>query len=601
VHGNGLDYFDGRHFTHFPPNPADPVGLADGFVVPVLLDPRGMLWLGTVRWGLVRFDTHTRKFTTYPMDPKQPGNQAVNWTEDAYSDGTHIWVASPTGLFRFDPATGKFSRHYTEKDGLASNTVVAVLGDAQGNLWIGTVNGLSKLDPRTETFRNYDRYDGLQGNAFFVHCHATARDGRLFFGGSDGLSAFYPNKLADNPTPPPVVLTEFELFNKPAKVGGRDSPLQQAINVASSVALRYDQSVFSFQFAALNYDSPQKNKYAYKLEAFDRDWQFTDATRRLATYTNLDPGDYTFRVKASNNDGVWNEQGVALHLTILPPWWKTNWFRALCAAAFLLLLWTAYQLRVRQLAHQFNVRLEERVNERTRIARDLHDTLLQSFHGVLLYFQTAINQLPEHPAEARTAEARKTLERAMHQAKRAIVEGREAIQGLRSSVVERNDLALAMRSLGEELAANANSVEFQVHVEGSARDLHPILRDEVYRVTGEAIRNAFRHSEAKQIEVEIHYDERRLRVRVRDNGKGIDPKLLSHDGRERHFGLRGMRERAKLIGGKLTVWSELDAGTEVELSIPAARAYKTATDGQQMSLTEKVLAKLSGRGTMKKP
>jgi signal transduction histidine kinase len=158
-----------------------------------------------------------------------------------------------------------------------------------------------------------------------------------------------------------------------------------------------------------------------------------------------------------------------------------------------------------------------------------------------------------------------------------------------------------MRSLGEELAANANSVEFQVHVEGTARDLHPILRDEVYRVTGEAIRNAFRHSEAKQIEVEIHYDERRLRVRVRDNGKGIDPKLLSHDGRERHFGLRGMRERAKLIGGKLTVWSELDASTEVELSIPAARAYKTATDGQQMSLTEKLLAKLSGRGIMKKP
>ena len=153
---------------------------------------------------------------------------------------------------------------------------------------------------------------------------------------------------------------------------------------------------------------------------------------------------------------------------------------------------------------------------------------------------------------------------------------------MRSSVVETNDLALAMRTLGEELAANANSVAFQVHVEGASRDLHPILRDEVYRITGEGIRNAFRHAEAKQIEVEIHYDDRRLRVRVRrDDGKGIDPKLLSDDDRKGHFGLRGMRERAKLIGGKLLVWSELDAGTEVELSIPAARAYTTATDGQK--------------------
>jgi signal transduction histidine kinase len=160
---------------------------------------------------------------------------------------------------------------------------------------------------------------------------------------------------------------------------------------------------------------------------------------------------------------------------------------------------------------------------------------------------------------------------------------------------------MAMRTLGEELAANANSTAFQVQVEGAPRDLHPILRDEVYRIIGEGIRNAFRHADAKQIEVEIHYDDRRLRVRVRDDGKGIDPKLLSDGAREGHFGLPGMRERAKLIGGKLTVWSEVDLGTEVELSIPAARAYTTATDGQKVPLTEKFLAKLSGRGKVKKP
>jgi hypothetical protein len=333
VHGKGMDYFDGRHFTHFPADPENPAGLPDVAVRPLLLDRDGMLWIGTSTSGLVRFDTHTRKFTTYLMDPNQRGNQAVNWTEDVYSDGASIWVASFTGLFRFDPETGKFTHHYTEKDGLANNAVVGVLGDDQGNLWVSTAKGLSRFDPRTEVFHNYDVFDGLQANEFSFRCRAKAPGGRLFFGGVNGLNAFYPDKLADNRTPPPVVLTEFELFNKPVKIGGKDSPLRQAIHVATSITLRHEQSVFRFEFAALDVTAPQKNRYAYRLDSFDRDWQYTDATRRFATYTNLDPGDYTFRVKASNNDGVWNERGVALHLAILPPLWKTNWFRTVACAA----------------------------------------------------------------------------------------------------------------------------------------------------------------------------------------------------------------------------------------------------------------------------
>ena len=215
------------------------------------------------------------------------------------------------------------------------------------------------------------------------------------------------------------------------------------------------------------------------------------------------------------------------------------------------------------------MRLEERVSERTRIARELHDTLLQSFHGLMLQFQAATNLLSP-------GEAKQRFESAIDQAAQAITEGRDAVQGLRSSTVVPNDLAQAINTLGKELASgesNPNGAEFHVEVEGTPRDLHPILRDEVYRIAGEALRNAFRHAQAQRIEVEIRYDERQLRLRVRDDGKGIDAKHLAEQGRAGHYGLRGMRERAKLMGGKLAVWSELDSGTEVELRIPASRAY----------------------------
>jgi signal transduction histidine kinase len=218
--------------------------------------------------------------------------------------------------------------------------------------------------------------------------------------------------------------------------------------------------------------------------------------------------------------------------------------------------------------------LEEGVSERTRIARDLHDTLLQSFQALLPLFQAALYKLPEGAVDAR-----RTLELAVDRASDAIGEGRDAIKGLRISTTEKNDLAMAIRTIGEELAAAENtqtSVLLDMLVEGTPRNLHPILRDEIYRLATEALRNAFRHAAAKKVEVEIRYDERYFRLRVRDDGKGIPPNVLSGDGREGHYGLPGMRERAKLVGGTLTIWTELGSGTEIELIMPGARAYVKA-------------------------
>ena len=241
----------------------------------------------------------------------------------------------------------------------------------------------------------------------------------------------------------------------------------------------------------------------------------------------------------------------------------------------LAILGKAFNHAARQLRHQFEITLEARVAERTRIARELHDTLLQSFQGLLLGFQTVFQLLPDQPMEAK-----ERLGTAIEQAANAITEGRDAVQGLRDSILEGNDLGPAICTLGEELATHSNNDRpaFRVAVQGQSRDLHPILRDEIYRIAAEALRNAFQHAQARRVDVEIRYEDEQFRMRVRDDGKGIDAAVLSGHAGEGHFGLRGMRERATLMAAKLTVSSEVDAGTEVELRLPAGIAYATARE-----------------------
>jgi signal transduction histidine kinase len=228
-------------------------------------------------------------------------------------------------------------------------------------------------------------------------------------------------------------------------------------------------------------------------------------------------------------------------------------------------------MRLRRVRHEFNVSLEARVSERTRIARDLHDTLLQSFNALLLRFQAASDLL-----SARPDEAKRVLDSTIDQAGQALIEGRDAVQQLRSTTPVTNDLVCAIGSLGQALAAdgsNRDAPAFHIEVEGTPRDLLPVTRDEVYQIACEALRNAFRHARARRLEVEIRYDTRQLRLRIRDDGRGIDPQLLNADGPSGHYGLRGMRERARLLGGQLTIWSEVNSGTEIDLSIPSSAAY----------------------------
>jgi ligand-binding sensor domain-containing protein/signal transduction histidine kinase len=576
----GLSLFDPAMdgFINYQPVPDNPASLSNTIWV-IDQDRSGELWLGTWGGALMRFDEKAKTFVNYTPDTRDRHRLNGGGINTIHEDrsGT-VWVGAMDGLYRYNRQSGAFSR-YTENDGLPSSTIRCILEDGVGRLWLSTQKGISRFDPQREAFRNYDMSDGLQSNEFSTGCY-QATDGEMFFGGSNGLNAFFPEGVRDNPFVPPIVITSFTIFNKPVPIDAK-SILMKAIPYVDSLTLPYKDNVFSLEFAALSYANSQKNRYRYKLENFDSGWNEVGSKHRLATYTNLDPGKYVFRVQGSNSDGVWNEEGVSLIIFITPPWWKTEWFRLTLAVLIIALLWAVYQWRLRQLQHQFEMTLDARVSERTRIARDLHDTLLQSFHGLLLRFHIVSELLPGRPVEAKVQ-----LDRTIEQAAGAITEGRDAVQGLRESTVETNDLARAVNALGEELAAdpgNHGSPVFRVTVEGESRDLHPILRDEVYRIAAESLRNAFRHAQARQIEAEIRYDDKQFRLRVLDDGKGIQTAVLSGQEPVGHFGLPGMRERAKLLGGKLEIWSEINAGTEVELRLPAALAYATTAKRSWLS------------------
>jgi ligand-binding sensor domain-containing protein/signal transduction histidine kinase len=587
----GLSRFDSatNKFTNYRPVPDDPASLLN-WIWTIYADHSGTLRLGTFGGALIEFDEETKVFTLHAPDARDPhrlnGGGITTIHED--SKGT-LWLGGFDGLYRYQRPSGRFTR-YTEVQGLPSSTIRCIQEDRSGRLWLSTQKGVSRFDPTLETFRNYDVTDGLQSDEFSDGCYQSP-DGEIFFGGSNGFNAFYPDQVRDNPYVPPMAITSFKVFNKTVPIG---EVLKQSIPYVDSLILPYRDNVFSFEFAALSYANSHRNRYRYRLENFDATWTEVGSKQRLATYTNLDPGRYVFRVQGSNSDGVWNEAGAALSILITPPWYRTTAFRAACVALVLALLGAAYQYRMRQVQRAFEATLEVRVGERTRIARDLHDTLLQGFHGLLLRFQTASYLLPDRPAEAK-----EKLDGAIAHAAKAITEGRDAVQGLRASTVERNDLALAINTLGDELATAASAhppPAFRVAVEGHARDLHPILRDEIYKIAAEALRNAFHHAQAGLVEVEIRYDVDEFRLRVRDDGKGIDSQVLATQGIEGHYGLRGMPERAAVIGGNLAVWSEVGAGTEVELRLPARTVYATSARRSWLSrlLARKTPANVRG-------
>ncbi len=521
------------------------------------------LWLGG-NLGLHRFDQRTKTFSVYSHDPGDSTSISDDHVNAVLSDhvGT-LWAGTQNGLDKFEPLTRTF-KSYDQRNGMSGTVVSCLLEDSRGTLWMSTNAGISSFNTKTEQFSNYTTADGLPGPDLSGNraCYQNRR-GEMFFAGFSGTTTFFPDKVVESTYIPQPVLTDFRLFGS-SVVPGRRSRLKTPINWASAIQLSHSENILSIEFSALSYLNPETNRYRYKLDGIDERWREVGSDERLATYTTLPAGNHTFRVEAATSRGPWSAD-VVLQIRILPPFWQTYWFLACVIAALFGILRLSYRLRLNYLTAQFNIRTEERVAERTRIARELHDTLLQSFQGLMLRFQ-AVHELMQD------GKAKKQLQETLKRADQAITEGRSAVYELRSPTKPTNDYAQAVRALGAELGAE-DAAAFRLAVEGRPREFHPIVRDELYRITREALRNAFNHAHAQRIEVEIIYAERIFRLRIRDDGEGIPPEVLKQ-GRPGHYGLNGMRERAGQMGAKFGVWSgATGVGTEIELTISSSIAY----------------------------
>ncbi len=452
---------------------------------------------------------------------------------------------------------------YSSKDGLPGGKVLAITRDRAGTVWIGSEGGLSRFDHGH--FVTLTKKNGLPGNS--VSGIVEDDEGFLWLAGTLAILRVSSQEL-EKALLSPSYRMQGASFD--ATDGLRGLPRHRTLTPSSGLRLRPGTRNLQFEYAALSLAAPERVQFRYKLEGYDDDWRGPVSAREV-TYTNLPPRNYRFRVIACNSDGVWNEDGASLNFTLIPASYQTNWFRILCLVSAVLVVWVSYRLRVLQISKAITARFDERLAERTRMARDLHDTFLQTIQGSKLVADDALD-LASDPIRMRRA-----MEQLSVWLANAIQEGRAVLNSLRTTTTQTNDLAEALRRVTEDgLIPSAVTVTFSVV--GTAREMHPIVRDEIYRVGYEAIRNACVHSGASRLEIALRYANN-FSLRVADNGTGIDP-VIAESSRDGHFGLQGMRERAARIGGRLTVVSSANSGTAINLVVPGGIIFRKTSPVQ---------------------
>jgi signal transduction histidine kinase len=587
----GADTFAARTFTR-----AD--GLAQDSVYAVHVARDGSVWTGTLSGGVSWLKGGN--VTTFTTRDGLASNTVSAVLEAANNS---IWLATPGGVSTY--ANGVW-RRYTIDDGLPSNDVKTLFEDSEHAIWVGTAAGLALIrGGRVQTafsapaplrspiygmaedamgslwiatadrvwsvprdrlkhqasdvrLRDYGIADGLLGVDGVSRERSVIADaaGRIWLSTNSSVSMVDPRRAIAHPV---AAIAQIEEISADGTV----------IRLDPGAKIPARRQRVAFGYTGLGLATPERLKFRYRLDGFDRAWS-EPSTARQAVYTNLGPGDYKFRVKASNGDGEWDGKEAAVAFSIAFAFWQTAQFRLLSAFLLAAAGWGAYRLRVVQVTKRLNLRFEDRLAERTRIAQELHDTLLQGFVSASMQLHVAVDRLPEN------SPAKSPLGRVLELMRAVIDEGRNAVRGLRASSTEPRDLERAFAGILAELGMDG-AVEYRVIIEGQPRPLKPIIRDEIYWIGREAVVNACRHAEAKRIELEFEYAANGLRVLVRDDGRGIDEDV-QRSGRDGHWGLPGMRERAARIGAKFRVWSRAAAGTEVELAVPGAVVFAEETE-----------------------
>lgn len=527
--------------TSYPHDDADPNSLPDNRVFCLLRDRKGFVWIGTQNRGLCRLDPKTGSYLFFESDKNKSGALPDNGIYDLYEDRQgRLWIATENGFAEMN--LEDFSiRTYTTRDGLCNNDVFSITADPEGYFWLATNNGLSKFDPQHKTFKNYFISDGLPVNRLYGAVFLNSQ-GNLFIGTSGTISFCQPSMMQINRRIPPVVITHFKVFDQ------REPIMRQGSNL-EPIRLSYKQNMITFDFAALNFTNSTLNQYAYRLEGFDDQWIYC-GNKQSATFTNLDGGTYTFHVKAANNDGIWNEEGARVTITVRPPFWETWWFYVLCVLMAGGILYGIYRFRIQQLMKLQQIRM--------RISRDLHDDIGSTLSSINMISTMATEK---NPADRKSAEWFRTISQASDQAM-------ELMNDIVWSINPKNDrmemILIRMRQYASEML-EAAQIPFSIAMDESCAHLSlPIeKRKDFYLIFKEAINNLAKYSHATQVEILMRYEHRLLTLHIRDNGIGFVPEQVQAGN-----GLKNMKARALQLKGELKMNTQPGQGTSIELILP---------------------------------
>ncbi|MBI5215545.1 MAG: hypothetical protein HY960_07305 [Ignavibacteriae bacterium] len=520
-------------------------------IVCLFEDSHGILWFGTYDGGLNRYDPTSEQCTTFVHDKNNLSSLSHNGVKVIYEsrDGL-LWIGTGHGLNTFEQGTSTFTRYF-EEDGLPSAYIYGILEDGSGNLWLSTNKGISKFNPTTKQFRNYGVEDGLQSNEFNSGACFKNRSGEMYFGGINGMNVFHPDSVRDNPSLPNIVLTGYKKLDLPVEMNGE-------ISTMNSIVLEYEEGIFSLRFAALEYSNPEKNQYAYILEGFEQNWVYS-GTRREVRYTHLDPGEYVFRVKGSNNDGVWNEEGFAITVVVVPPFWRTWWFLSLTGIVALISVGGTirfFEMRKVRRRVEFLEREREMERERARISQDMHDEIGASLTQIAILSEIARRELDDRSASERH------LQKISNTARGVV----DSISEIVWAINPKNDSLDNLISFIREYAAGLFEGT-ETRCLFSIPDTIPVVtlsgehRRNIFLVVKESLNNIMKHAQAGEVHLRFSSTVDTFSIVIQDNGKGFCIKEISVFSN----GLSNMKRRMESIGGTFTIESIPHVGTIVQV------------------------------------